>query len=283
MNAERAQISECNFKECSIYSDFIVRLTSTFEGSPCIIMKNCVLSRYPDGNVIYKNTKESVYVSGDVEIKNNVMYNSCRGHLIMGRGNIIVSGNFLYNTDSFYADRLRNLSNDWGHAYCNHMFENTKDALDNRKHHILLENNLIYGAYAYGGDARGIFIDDGRGDVTCKNNVILNVQMFSIDSRNVKLHDAASARVMYEGNVVSSNYRLEGGPVLKGTEKPISIGNYLLSSKENKISNTKILDKDYRLDTEISSSCDGKRLKINKDLYKILKRHPSFDYIQRFM
>lgn len=282
-SAERAVISECYFKECSIYSDFIVRLTSTFWGTPSIIMKDCVLSRYPDGNVIYKNTKESVYVSGDVEIKNNVMYNTCRGHLIMGRGNIIVSGNFLYNTDSFYVDWMRNLSNDWGHTYCNHIFENTKDALENRKHRILLEKNLIYGAYAYGGDARGIFIDDGRGDVICKKNVILNVQMFSIDSRNVKLHDAASARVMYEGNVVSSAYRLQGGPVLKGTDKPISTGNYLLSSKENKISNTEILINDHRLDTDISCSCDSTRLKINKDLYKILKRHPSFGYIKKFM
>ena len=75
----------------------------------------------------------------------------------------------------------------------------TKSALDNKIHHILLENNLIYGAYAYGRDARGIFIDDGRGDVTCNNNVILNTQSFSIDSRNVKRHDASSVRVRYKG------------------------------------------------------------------------------------
>ncbi len=283
LNAEKATISECNFKKCSVYSDFIVRLTSTFMGPPCIQMQKCVLSRYPDGNVLYKNAKESIYVSGDVEIRNNVMYNTCRGHLIMGKGNIVVSGNFLYNTDSFNAHRMRNLSNDWGHAYCNHIFVNTKDALNNKTHRILLENNLIYGANAYGSDARGIFIDDGRGDVTCRNNVILNIQMFSIDSRNVTLHDAASARVTYEGNVVSSAYRLQGGSALKGTDKPLSKDNVLLSSKENKIHNTEILDKDHRLDIDASSSCIGTKIKINKDLYKVLKRHPSFEYIKKFL
>ena len=283
INTERAIVSGCSFEKCSVYSDFIVRLTSTFMGSPCILMHNCVLSRYPDGNVKYKNAKESVYVSGDVEIRDNVMYNTCRGHLIMDGGNIIVSGNFLYNTDSFNVHRMRNLSNDWGHAYCNHMFEETKSALDNKIHHILLENNLIYGAYAYGGDARGIFIDDGRGDVTCNNNVILNTQSFSLDSRNVTLHDASSARVRYDGNLVTSIYRLEAGAAVEGENRPTTSKNYLFTSKKSRISNVEILENDVIGDIDTSSSCDGTKIKISKDLFKILKHHPSFDYIKIFL
>ena len=79
-NAVKAMVTGCIFKECSVYTGNVVRLTSTFYGPSCIIMQRCMLSRYSDGNVIYKNTSESVYVSGDVEIKDNVMYNSCRGH-----------------------------------------------------------------------------------------------------------------------------------------------------------------------------------------------------------
>ena len=282
-NAIKAIVTGCVFKECAVYTGNIVQLTSSVYGSACILMQCCKLSRHTEGNVIYKNASETVFVNGDVEIKDNVMYNSCRGHLIMNNGNMKISGNFFYNSDSFSARPERNYSNDWGLVYCNHIFKETNDALDNRQNHILLENNLLYGAYAYGGDARGIFIDDGRGDVTCKNNVILNTQYYSIDSRNVKMHDAASVRNKYEGNIVSSAYRLEAGSAVKDADRPVSSGNMLISSKENKISNTEILEKDRKLDMDASSSCDGTKIRIKKDLYKVLKKHPSFDYIKDFL
>ena len=282
-NAVKAMVTGCIFKECSVYADCVVRMTSTFYGPSCIIMQRCMLSRYSDGNVIYKNATPSVSVNGDVEIRGNKMFNSCRGHLTLNRGNIKVSGNILYNTDSFNALPERNYSNDWGLVYCNHIFKEANIALDNKQHHILLENNLCYGAYAYGGDARGIFIDDGRGDVTCKNNVILNTQMYSIDSRNVKMHDAASARNKYEGNIVSVAYRLEAGPAVKDADRPVSSGNVMISSKDNKISNTDILEKDRRLDLDASSSCDGTRIRIKKDLYKMIKKHPSYGNIKKFV
>lgn len=282
-NAIKAIVTGCMFKQCSVYDSYIVHLTSTYYGPACVLMRHCVLSRYTDGNVIYKHSYQSVYVNGDVEIRGNVMYNTCRGHLTLNRGNIKISGNILYNTDSFNASPMRNSSNDWGLVYCNHIFDNTNNALSNKQHHILLENNLCYGAYAYGGDARGIFIDDGRGDVTCKNNVILKTQYYSIDSRNVKLHDAASVRNKYEGNIVSSAYRLEAGPAVKDADRPVSSGNVMISSKDNKISNTDILEKDRRLDLDASSSCDGTRIRIKKDLYKMIKKHPSYGNIKKFV
>ena len=282
-SAIKAIVTDCLFKDCSIYFGDVLHLRSTFYGPSCILMQRCVLSRYTDGNVIYKNASPSVYVSGDVELKGNVIYNSCRGHLNLRYGNISASGNILYNTDYFNSHPMRNYSNDWGLVYCDHIYKNTDDALNDKTHRILLENNLLYGAYAYGGDARGIFIDDGRGNVTCKNNVILNTQLFSIDARNVKLHDAASARIKYEGNVVSSAYRLEAGPAVKGANIPISSRNFLLSTKKNKISNVELLNGDHRLDIDASSSCDGTRIKVSRDLYKTLKRHPTFDRIKKFL
>ena len=54
-NATKAIVTGCVFKECAVYTDFIVQLTSNFLGPACILMQRCWLSRYTDGNVNYKS------------------------------------------------------------------------------------------------------------------------------------------------------------------------------------------------------------------------------------
>ena len=277
----KANVTKCTFRDCAVYSDFIVMLSSTYDKRTCITLSDCSLSRYPESRLIYKNVKPTVSVTGDAEIIDNIFFNSCRGHLGLNSGSIVVRGNFLYNSDDFYTSADRNMSSDWGLIYCNHIYKETDKALDNTAHHILLENNLLYGAYAYGGDARGIFIDDGRGDVECRNNVILNTELYSIDSRNAKLHDASSVRNRLAGNMVSSGYRLAGGPAVKGEDVPTSRGNILLGSQPNRISNARILDKDVSVG-KVDESCSsrGDKIVVSKDLFELMKKSPAWQSVR---
>ena len=204
------------------------------------------------------------------------MFNSPRGHLFLKQGKIIVTDNVFYNSDVFNANYERNICSDWGMIYCNHLYKDTESALNDTTSKIVIERNLIYGAYSYGNQARGIYIDDGRGDVECRNNVILNTQSYSMDSRNVKLTDASSVRNQFIGNIVTSRYQLASGPAVKGKNRPVSRGNILLDSRENVTSGVDVLEDDSRLD--IDSECffrDGK-VWVSRALYKKLKRSPAW-------
>ena len=86
---------------------------------------------------------------------------------------------------------------------------------------------MLYGAYSYVHDARGIFIDDVRGDVKCLDNIILNTQRYSIDSRNISTHEASSVRNIYSGNIVTTKYRLEAGSAVEGYNTPVLMKNYI--------------------------------------------------------
>lgn len=279
-----ANISGCSFIDCALYDGSIVSLSSSYDGRSCITMSNCTLAHYHDGFVLYKNTKPSVSVNGDVSLLNNVLNNSCRGHLGLNRGRIVARGNMLYNSDVFNSYIDRNLSNDWGLIYCNHIFKETEAAMANADHHILLENNLLYGAYAYGGDARGIFIDDGRGDVACCGNIILNTQIYSIDARNTNLTQASSVRNRYENNIVSSNYRMAAGSAVTGRNVPTMSGNTLIKpQKQNVITNATTEVDDKILDVDASAVCDGNKIRVNSDVYKLIKRSSAWKSVRRFV
>ena len=281
-NAKRVLINKCSFDNCSLRTGNIVFLESTLYGPPCIEMRNCIITRYPNNNVMYKNTYGAVKLNGDVAFYNNIVYNTCRDHINCGAGYIEVKGNILYNTDSFNRSINRNLSSDWGIIYCDHQFAEETNALNNTKHRIILERNLLYGAYAYGGDARGIFIDDGRGDVVCKDNIILNTQLFSIDSRNT-LHAGASVRNRYEGNVVSSYYRLAGGKALNGDNVPVISGNVLFETGPNVISNVKVEEADVMQPFHYEGICDKNRVKVTRMVYRVLRECPAWRDVKGFI
>jgi len=278
-----AHIRRCIFKYCSLYYDNMIVLSSSFDRRTCISISDCEIARYPDGDVMYKNTKPTVSITGDALVDNNVFYNNCRGHLGLNRGSIIVRNNVIYNTDDFNAKVARNLSNDWGLIYCNHIFKETEAALNNTLHHILIEKNLLYGAYAWGGDARGIFIDDGRGDVKCAGNVILNTQIYSIDARNSKLTSASSVRNRYENNILTSRYRLVAGEAVKGANVPSIKANTIIYSLPNTTGNVQVLEEDQVLVMNTEVSCTGSKIVVNKELYKFLKKSPSWRNIKKSM
>lgn len=280
---KKAVVSDCTFWNCALQKDYVVYLASTYEGVPGIEMKRCLFARYPDDKVIYKNPYGIVRINADAVFENNVVLNTCRNHISCGAGNIFVKGNILYNTDKFNRQVDRNLSSDWGIIYCDHLFTETDKAINNNQHRVILEKNFLYGAFAYGGDARGIFIDDGRGDVKCINNVVLNTQIYSIDSRDVSLQDAASVRNRYEGNIVTSNYRLIAGKAVAGTDIPELKGNIVFDSRENRVSNVRIRKKDRRLNINAKSSCDGDKIKISRELYKVLKKSPGWKNMRRWI
>ena len=262
-----ANICRCTFKSCAVFEDNVLVLKSDYGDDTCIIVKECEISRYPDDIAIYKNAVNLVNVSGNVLLSRNVIYNNCRGLLALNRGRIIAQDNFLYNKDSFYRFWDRNTSNDWGLIYCS----------------ILLKNNLIYGAYAYGGDARGIFIDDGRGDVGCIGNIILNTQVYSIDARK-STTSAASVRNRYEKNVLTSNYRLAAGDSVRGSDVPIIDANVLTSSKTNVVQNAIVENDDNTIpDLDISCSFSKGKILVSSGLFKIIKQSDAWRGIKKYV
>jgi hypothetical protein len=275
------RIANCTFKDCAILSGNIVSLSSSFKGLSCIYMTGCELTRHSDNRVIYKNGSGGLYVDGDVTLTDNIVYNTCRAHLYLFRGNIIAKKNMLFNADEFNSQPERNFSSDWGLVYCGFIYTDAQQALNNKEHCALLEGNLLYGAFAYGGDARGIFIDDGRGDVICKNNVILNTQIYSIDSRNSRITEAASVRNRYERNIMTSNYRMAAGAVVVGDDVPSMSGNIMLGSKHNITANVIIEEEDKRLDVNTTASCESERIEVSKELYKVIKKSPAWKGVKK--
>lgn len=282
-NVEKATISNCIFGRCSLHTGTAVFLSSNWLGQSCIEMKGCRLSRYPDGSVGYKNTYGVVKLNGDVVFEGNEAFNTCRVHVNCGAGNIIVRNNVLYNTDDFNDNvkQNRNQSSDWGIIYCDHQYTDRDKALNNKSHRILLENNLLYGAYAYGGDARGIFIDDGRGDVSCEGNIVLNTQVYSIDARR-STTSAASVRNRYKNNILTSNYRLAAGDSVKGADIPVIDANILITSKSNVVQNA-IVENDDTIIPNLAidySCCEGK-IFVSPELFKIIKKSAAWRRINK--
>ena len=279
-----ANISTCSFKNCAVYENYVLSLKSDYGDNTFIRVMDCEITRYPDAVVFYKNSVPSVNVSGNVVLCHNVLYNNCRGHLALNRGKIIAKDNVIYNTDGFYRLWERNSSNDWGLIYCNHIFKDKDDAVSNTLHSILLEDNLLYGAYAYGGDARGIFIDDGRGDVTCRGNIILNTQAYSIDARDSRFTDASSVRVCYEKNLVTTIYRLQTGPAVEDVNQAMTRANVSWTKKNNEISKIKVLTEDICVERgDVSFTCSDSCINVSEDLYKAIRKTTAWKSINKYV
>ena len=281
--ARLAVVDDCTFQDCSIYTASVVLLTSNKNnGATCVEMKRCTINRYRSDYVLYKNTKGAIWADGDIALTENVVYNTCRNHLHLSKGTIIAKRNVLLNTDSFNHYSMRNLSSDWGLIYCDHPYT-AQEAIQNTGNQILIEGNLLYGAYAYGGDARGIFIDHGRGDVTCKDNIILNTQHYSMDARNTKKTTLSSVRNRYEGNIVTSRYRLAAGSSVSGNNVPITSGNIVLTSKKNVVKNIQNENKDTQMNLDASTSCDNNTIIVSQDVLRILKSSLAWNGIKKYI
>ena len=278
-------IKDCNFIDCSVLNGNQVRLRSSYSGVNCITMSGCTLSRYSNADLVYKNCSASIDVSGDVTLMNNTVYNTCRDHFKLTGGHIQCTGNILYNTDAFNSKVYRNLSSDFGLIYCGKMYynDNPDNVLTNTKHVIILEGNLLHGAYAYGGNGRGIFIDDGRGDVTCMYNIIFNTQKYSIDARYArKFKGISSVRVKLQNNLLGQHYRLETNGNTLGSNAPMSSGNILLYDEYNKTLNIVQKAKDVRLPrVKLASSGNDKNFYMYGSESTSINNLPLSDYVRK--
>ena len=279
----KATVKNCLFKQVSLLTDYVISFISPNDGGCYAALTSCEIVRYPDDAVGYKNPDGCVGVKGNVTLKNNMVWNTPRCHLYFNYGNITASGNVLFNTDGFNSMAERNLSSDLGLIYCNHVYRNADKAIANKTSFVLLKNNLLYGAYAYRGDARGVFIDNGRGDVTCKDNIILNCQLYSMDSRN-SMQDAASIRNRYEGNVVTTNYRLAAGSAVMGENTPVTKSNVMVTQQRNTISNVIVEKEDISIgDIDVTTTCKDGVIAVSDDMYKVLKKSPEWKRLRRYV
>lgn len=283
-DARVAIVEDCDFQNCSVYSGSVILLNSNKNnGKTCVEMRGCTISRYPSNHIVYKNAKGGVWADGDILLERNEVFNTCRNHMHLCKGKIIVKGNVLYNTDEFTAQTDRNLSSDWGLIYCDHKYDDISEALDNKSDKIVIEGNLLYGAFAYGGDARGVFVDHGRGDVICKDNIILNTQRYSIDSRYVKRNEASSVRNRYERNIVTTSYRLMAGVGVEGQNKPVTNGNLVLTGKNNKVFNTFTEEKDQQLMIDKSCSFKEGKVLVSEAMYRLIMKSRAWRYDRNFV
>lgn len=269
------RISGCRFIHCSVLCHNVVSLSSKPENRNCIEMSNCEIKRYDDTYVGYKNCTGALVVSADATVDNCRIWNTPRCHVYINRGMVTVKNCTLYNTQQFNSFKDRNLSSDLGLVYVNHFTNDTSIAIDNTQNIVLLENNLLYGAYAYGSDARGIFIDDGRGDVTCKNNVVLDCQRYSIDSRDARSYiPTSSIRNSLENNYLSTPFRLAAGEGVPEIDRPTQSGNVMLTDEQNIITRTKgepdqvngIVIRDAKVFTK------GDKVAISRNVKKAIRR-----------
>ena len=277
-----AIISNCNFSQCSLLSEYVIEFKTPVSNDNYIEFLNNTVSRYPTGIVNYKNVDGCVRVYGNTIIKDNVIFNTPRCHIYIGSGIVKVQKNYMYNTDSFNKKEERNLSNDMGIIYCNHVYSDELEALRNNTHHILIEDNLLYGSYAYGGDARGVFIDNGRGDVECKNNIIINTQLYSIDARNT-FQNAASVRNRYEGNAVTTKYRLAAGSSIKGGDKPVTKKNYVLNNEINNVNNIQVEVMDITSSAVTTCYESGGKIIMDRHLYKVVRRNSIWKNVRNYV
>lgn len=277
-------IKDCRFMNCAIQKDLVINFLSDCINHPCFFLEGCTLSRYPDAKVGYKNCDGVVKVNGDAIISNNTIYNTCRDHLFFLKGCSVARGNILYNTNEFNSQTHRNLSSDWGAIYCGHFTKDSHVATQNRINLLLFEGNYIHGIYGHFKNARGIMIDNGRGDVICRGNLILNTQSYTLDCRDAKgMTVVSSIRNVFENNVLDGRYRMAGGKGLLHKDYPVSSGNLVMGEYQTVI-NERIRKKERDVVYPMSiKEVKSTYIIVSSKAYNKLAKLPSWNYIKRFV
>lgn len=245
-------IDSCDFRDCAFFDNRIIRLLGWDSAGfrkeadiePRVKVSRCFFKQ--KDCVQYKHTAQAITVMTNSEIVDCEMCNCTAGAMSLSYGNIIVKGCVIYNDEVFNANKRRNYTRDFGAIYCNGIAlpKNSEDSSyeyikNNKQHTILIEGCRIYGyTTAQSTDGHGIYIDVGRGDVTCKGNVISAVGLHAIDSRWVQENEGynlplSSIRNVIEGNVLMSPYRLVFGNEVDDENKTTPQNNYVLRGNTN--------------------------------------------------
>ncbi len=258
-------VNGCEFVDCA----FIEYVPLIRIKSPNCIGKisDSYFNQYADGFCVYKNVMQYIYIGRckKFDITDNLFVNNPRGAIFMMYGKFNVTSNEFFNDSVFNSYNYRNFSRDAGAIYCNRLYEDYIKTKDN-PNKISLKLNKIHDFYGKG-DVNGIFIDDGRGDVTCYGNLIFNGQAYSIDSRVVTSDPYSSIRNNFEYNIVAYPYRLTYGEKIPKSDRPKLNHNILLfTGIENKTTQPS------KNDINVSKfEIDGSNVKLDR---KILKKLP---------
>ena len=266
---EDCVIEKCSFRNCTISP---LDRTCVWEegGNKKLKVDNCFFKKYDD-ICLYKNAFGGVVTWGsELEVCNSTFINFSRDHVYVNRPNTVIYNNRIFNTHEFNSRALRNLSRDFGGIYVNH-FSFDADEIVGNTTKVLIHHNTILNIMGRGDDARGIFIDDGRGDVTCEYNII-DGQFFSIDARRVDGTDVSSCRVKYKDNILLSPYRLEYGGALNSEDVPILSDNICTFKKDSYVSDIKKDSNIYTNDIQYRISNDTCNVQCDRRLMDIVPK-----------
>lgn len=261
---ENLIIDHCDFLDCAFIE--YIPLIRVFAPNCRGKITNCIFNQYTGGFCFYKNVMQYLYLSRckEFEITGNIFINNPRGSLFLLNGKFDVSNNEFYNDSTFNSFPDRNFSRDAGAIYCNKLYGDYIKTIDTPDK-ISLMYNKIHDFYGKS-ELRGIFIDDGRGDVTCYGNLIFNGQSYSIDSRVNNNDPYSSIRNKYQYNIVDRPYRLMYGDSVPKSDRPVLNGNILLFSEDNKVTT-----RSYNDIRTSEFKIDGTNVRIGN---KVLKRLP---------
>ena len=263
---EDCVFERCSFRNCAISPS---GRTCIWEegGSKKIRVGNCFLKKYDD-ICLYKNASGGVAAWGsELEVCNSTFINFCRDHVYVNRPNTVICNNRIFNTHEFNSRALRNLSRDFGGIYVNHFSFDADEIIGNTTR-ALIHHNIILNIMGKG-DARGIFIDDGRGDVVCECNII-DGQFFSIDARKAGNTEVSSCRVQYRNNILLSPYRLEYGESLDSPDVPVLSDNICTFTEDSLKSNVSKAGNIYTNDIRYGISNDTCNVQCDRKLDGII-------------
>ena len=263
---EDCVFERCSFRNCTISPSGRACILEEGQGKK-IRVDNCFLKKYDD-ICLYKNASGGVIVWGsELEVCNSTFINFCRDHVYVNRPNTVIYNNRIFNTHEFNSKALRNLSRDFGGIYVNH-FSFDADEITNNTTRALIHHNIILNIMGKG-DARGIFIDDGRGDVVCECNII-DGQFFSIDARKAGNTELSSCRVQYKNNILLSPYRLEYGESLTSPDIPVLSDNICTFTEDSLKSNVTKAGNIYTNDIRYEISNDTCNVQCDRKLNGII-------------
>lgn len=274
-------VKNSKFLNSAILEDVILQFSSNYNNKKCIFVQNCEICNTTNDLLYYKNRSSGVRFYADGEFINNKIYNVCSTHIGNSKGDNIIKNCIIFNTSKFNYFKDYNLARDTGAIYVNHFTRDENIALNNTIHIARINYNKIFNI---GGrsDTRGIFIDDGRGDVECIGNIIYNTQSYSIDSRDVPNYNGdtftlSCIRNKIENNILFSPYKLQYGSGVIEENKFINRINYLatnaLSIITDDMNDVKLSFDDYIIESDEHNIIISKEFYNNlpSDLKNILK------------
>ena len=248
-------IKNCYFKDCGLNSGCPIFSSNDWGGHATtgyvptdrsnydsnIWIEGCTVTK--SDILYYKTGRSGIYVNNNAVVKNNKVSNQSNCHIFTKYGAITVEGNEVFNTTGFNSYPLRNFLIDLGAIYVAYLSYDNKFVQDNTYHKVGISYNKIYniaGGYM-SREYFGIYIDDGRGDVTAEYNVVLDTSEWSIFSRDIGVNPSTSGftqssiRNVLRGNVVTSPYLLKQGSEVSSANMPVTDSNILLTTRNPEV------------------------------------------------